>query len=235
MQEMMGSYIGWSKLVFMDNQENVAIVNEKSGEWNSDCWFSNKSYIPVVEKPKPQTQHLIPYQFKPKQSYERSFNDDYFDMTENKWTKQVSDTHEIVMGDVFEMDRSHQTDDSLDIILKGCPVEVTGFMQRNTVEVKDRAGRYAIIPVWMLGKKLNKGGFNKLSNFFVGSIGQLIRNFNHFRAGDEVEIVREGEQSYGVRDVTRSHLGDKEYVIPKHALVLDWDCATNTDERYSYA
>jgi len=33
-----------SKLVFLDNSGKFAIVNEKDGEWNSNCWFSNTSY-----------------------------------------------------------------------------------------------------------------------------------------------------------------------------------------------
>lgn len=34
----------FSKFVFMDNKGNVSIINEKDGEWNSKCWFSNKTY-----------------------------------------------------------------------------------------------------------------------------------------------------------------------------------------------
>ena len=33
-----------SKFVFLDNTGQVSIINEKDGEWNSKCWFSNNSY-----------------------------------------------------------------------------------------------------------------------------------------------------------------------------------------------
>ena len=36
--------IGWSKLVFLDNQGNIQIMNEKSGTWESGVWFSNYSF-----------------------------------------------------------------------------------------------------------------------------------------------------------------------------------------------
>jgi predicted glutamine amidotransferase len=42
--EMMGSFIGYSKLVFMDNFNNYAIVNEEKGHWNDGIWYSNDSY-----------------------------------------------------------------------------------------------------------------------------------------------------------------------------------------------
>jgi len=37
-------YIGWSKLVFMNNIGNVTIVHEDHGEWIDGVWYSNKSY-----------------------------------------------------------------------------------------------------------------------------------------------------------------------------------------------
>jgi hypothetical protein len=36
--------IGWSKLVFLDGNDNHRIVNEKSGDWVDGCWFSNSSH-----------------------------------------------------------------------------------------------------------------------------------------------------------------------------------------------
>ncbi len=37
-------YASTSKFVFMDNTGQVSIINEKDGNWNSKCWFSNDSY-----------------------------------------------------------------------------------------------------------------------------------------------------------------------------------------------
>jgi predicted glutamine amidotransferase len=38
-------YIGSSKLVFLDSNDNHTIVNEKSGHWNGNDWYSNDSYL----------------------------------------------------------------------------------------------------------------------------------------------------------------------------------------------
>lgn len=46
------SYIGYSKLIFMDHQGNVEIFNESKGVWDSGCWFSNTSYKTYVQPPK---------------------------------------------------------------------------------------------------------------------------------------------------------------------------------------
>jgi len=37
-------YIGSSKLVFLDSNDNATIINEDKGHWDGDNWFSNDSY-----------------------------------------------------------------------------------------------------------------------------------------------------------------------------------------------
>lgn len=45
---IMGNYIGYSKLVFMDNFGNTSIVNEDKGTWEDDgIWYSNDSHKSV--------------------------------------------------------------------------------------------------------------------------------------------------------------------------------------------
>ena len=45
-------YIRNSKLVFMDNEGSVTIINEVAGYWDTDTWYSNKSYeVPRASKP----------------------------------------------------------------------------------------------------------------------------------------------------------------------------------------
>lgn len=39
--EMMGHYIGYSKLVFMDQNGKIEIVNEHLGDWENGNWYSN--------------------------------------------------------------------------------------------------------------------------------------------------------------------------------------------------
>ena len=37
-------YIGYSKLIFLDNKDKYTIVNEELGKWSSGNWYSNDSY-----------------------------------------------------------------------------------------------------------------------------------------------------------------------------------------------
>ena len=41
---LLANFVGMSKLVFMNNQGQISIINEKDGIWDSRCWFSNDSY-----------------------------------------------------------------------------------------------------------------------------------------------------------------------------------------------
>jgi hypothetical protein len=45
-KSLLEGYASGSKFVFMDHIGKVSIINEKDGEWNSKCWFSNHSYQP---------------------------------------------------------------------------------------------------------------------------------------------------------------------------------------------
>ena len=42
--DMIESFIGSNKLVFLNSNNDFAIVNEKAGHWANGCWFSNGSY-----------------------------------------------------------------------------------------------------------------------------------------------------------------------------------------------
>jgi hypothetical protein len=51
MKKLVEDYIGWSKLVFMDNENNFQIFNEDKGIWDDGVWYSNSSYKPYVAPP----------------------------------------------------------------------------------------------------------------------------------------------------------------------------------------
>lgn len=42
--KLLGRFIGGSKLMFMDATGDTAIVNESSGVWENEIWFSNRTY-----------------------------------------------------------------------------------------------------------------------------------------------------------------------------------------------
>ena len=45
--DMLETFIGGSKLIFLNNNNEYSIVNEKAGHWANECWFSNSSYKQV--------------------------------------------------------------------------------------------------------------------------------------------------------------------------------------------
>lgn len=45
-KELVREYIGWSKLVFLNNKGHHTIINEDKGVWDEGVWYSNSSYKP---------------------------------------------------------------------------------------------------------------------------------------------------------------------------------------------
>lgn len=43
-REFIASYIGYSKLIFLDSNDQHTVINEHLGHWNGLNWFSNDSY-----------------------------------------------------------------------------------------------------------------------------------------------------------------------------------------------
>jgi len=43
-KKVYGEFIGYSKLIFMNNKGEFAIVNEQKGHWADNVWYSNDSY-----------------------------------------------------------------------------------------------------------------------------------------------------------------------------------------------
>lgn len=45
-KELIKHYIGYSKLVFINNKGHFQIINEQAGTWDEGVWYSNTSYKP---------------------------------------------------------------------------------------------------------------------------------------------------------------------------------------------
>lgn len=43
-RKLIGDFIGHSKLVFLNSQNDFTIINESLGHWNNNVWYSNNSY-----------------------------------------------------------------------------------------------------------------------------------------------------------------------------------------------
>lgn len=60
-KELIKEYIGWSKLVFLNNKGHHTIINEDKGVWDEGVWYSNTSYKPrQVQQAGGQRQRIAP-------------------------------------------------------------------------------------------------------------------------------------------------------------------------------
>lgn len=62
-KDLIKEYVGYSKLVFMDNKGRVTIINEASGTWDDGVWYSNGSYK--------RTQYTGSCSYNPQSKYTR--------------------------------------------------------------------------------------------------------------------------------------------------------------------
>lgn len=80
--EFIGSY---NKLIFMSNDNEVTIVNEKAGFWDGESWFSNKSYLDPtlryyghkLQTTTKTTNANVDYSSKDWNDYYNAFDDEY--------------------------------------------------------------------------------------------------------------------------------------------------------------
>ena len=61
--DLVKHYIGYSKLVFLNNKGHFKIINDQAGVWDEGVWYSNTSYKPrsfVTQSKKSQTPSALP-------------------------------------------------------------------------------------------------------------------------------------------------------------------------------
>jgi len=74
-KDLITEYIGYSKLVFLNNKGHYTIVNENKGHWDEGVWYSNTSYKPrKVQQGRQQAgaerQRIVPFKEDQKESQE---------------------------------------------------------------------------------------------------------------------------------------------------------------------
>jgi glutamine amidotransferase len=70
-KKLIESRIGYSKLIFMDNEGNSKIFNEDKGSWDDGIWYSNSSYKkPAPYVPPPVALPYVPYENKHYDKYQ---------------------------------------------------------------------------------------------------------------------------------------------------------------------
>lgn len=160
-KELIESYIGQSKLIFMDNEGNVEIFNEKLGSWNTECWFSNSSWNWSPAQP---TNTL---RFK------------------NKFTPQPRQASDFLkIGDVCKL--NFITGYGKTQIPKGSYVKICSFGIGISVHIEEIiSGIKALVTI----ENLTPLDEIHQTTFKSGDICQVTQNYNHFRIGNKVKCI----------------------------------------------
>lgn len=192
-------YIGYSKLIWMDGDGNVEIYNESSGNWNSQCWFSNYTYQTKTYY-SGNTQTQTPKK-KPK---------------ENAWRSDF-----IAVGDVCTMQWSEQAiGHSTRMIPSGSKVRVESFghgvfVWAICIEQGQYKGLRCKISSFGLTKLASEEDYKPLTDpFKVDSEVVFYENYNHFRIGDRGIITSVAKDAILVKDPQVVN-DTKNYLIPK--------------------
>lgn len=181
-QELIESYIGHSKLIFLDGEGNFKIYKENLGKWNSECWFSNDSWVSYVT-PAP---NYLPKTLS-KTYWERS--------TDMKVGKVVTLLYATVVNN---------PDNDGEMIAPDTRVRITYFGSGMSVGIVNPInGKTAITSTWRLksdseisnddlvdieGKDLFT--FNTSPPLKAGDEAVFTKNYNHFRIGAIVVVDR---------------------------------------------
>ena len=100
-RELISSYIGYSKLIFLDADDKHTIINEHLGKWDGLNWYSNDSYLQSndfyyfgnqkVNKTKNKDKH--------KDSFYNKLEDDYF-FYENATEENLKKLANLIQTDI---------------------------------------------------------------------------------------------------------------------------------------
>ena len=180
-QALVESYIGHSKLIFMDNEGNVKIYKQNLGNWNSDCWFSNTSW----ETPK----YVAP----------KVYNSPYYG-------RSKADMSNLRIGDTVSLNyrtllvNPHNVNDGTWFEV-GHEVKIKHFGTGINMTVYDEKTKFQCeLPAWKVDIVDEPFAFDATefkddscvvtnawatsSDFKKGDAVVLTKNYNHFRLGD---------------------------------------------------
>lgn len=103
-QHFISSYIGTSnKLLFMDSEENVTIINEKQGAENSGCWLSNTYSINgAISYPPVKNKYAA-------NNWKNNYNDDTEDYVSRRYTPTTYSPPAITASNVKSYDFTKTT------------------------------------------------------------------------------------------------------------------------------
>ena len=153
-KELCEAYIGHSKLVLLSGTGEHEIYNEQLGVWDSDCWFSNRTYEDKVYiPPTPKYSHFKKSQ-KDYSGYS-AFWDDYEDYYPKEEKPVYNDSEwKPTQGDEAYLRFSAKTIKPLyaeETLYAGTKVILEGFGENNMAFVKQEyTGKQAKVPLFHL-------------------------------------------------------------------------------------
>lgn len=198
-RDLYEEYIGYSKLIMMNEKGEVEIIKDNLGVWNSGCWFSNTSYKVYEYKP-PKQQDIIPFKGKDE-------------------SKKI-----LVSGDIVQLshDATVSNPDYPDeVINKGTKVKVNFFAAGNQICVINPINnKTARVPIWQLITEITPDPqpqacvleqHVEIYKFADDVI--FIQNYNHFRVGDIVSVARVGTSHLICEEI--ASFKSKQFSIPR--------------------
>lgn len=148
-KKLIESRIGYSKLIFMDNQGNTKIFNEDKGNWDDGVWYSNNSYKPYIPPPPP----AVVARGTPSTGYYPNYGTYSASTSSSKssWSSQIKE------DDIVYFKENHTDWDTEEKFVKNSIWEVVGINKDYTCDliedeiVPNKPQRMAYnIPIWKL-------------------------------------------------------------------------------------
>lgn len=202
-KELIESYIGHSKIIFLDNDGNCDIYNEQLGSWDGLSWYSNNSY-----KQKPIYKNNI---INKKNSLVQKTNTN---VAQYQQPLLLKDVH---IGKKYALkyqQLSFLNGISYDLA-PGERVEVIGFSPAwIVVSLVSNPNIILEVPLWKLTTIPKETSTFMESSFTVGEEVIFSSNYNHFRIGDTKKIVHLAANGVFVEDLSKQ----KRYLIPKSCV-----------------
>jgi hypothetical protein len=186
-------FIGFSKLIVMNGEGTVEIYNEGQGHWNSECWFSNHSYVTKKYEPN--------YAFQGKK-YNRD-KDIWLegDLATTNWAQETVDNKTIPKNSLVE-------------------IETFGHGLFMFVKYVEIGTPYYGLRAKISNFGLTKASYAplKVKDFFALNMEVMFsKNYNHFRIGDKGIITSLAKDNVLLIDPL-SMLDNKSYLVPKTSI-----------------
>lgn len=227
-------YINNSKLIFLDNKGNCSIYNESLGNWHSECWFSNTSYVKYEYVPKRNHQGRFQQAqppFTPNTPHVYTQNPSDLSNFDDNTTWMDNTPAHLKEGDyaVLHFEETALPGDFTnpdEKIPAGTKVKIMGVFGQHRIHVVNPINNLETFtafwrlkiwePLLSIVKKENNTLLNQsYPNYTLGQEIVFSKNYNHFRVGRTAKISCITKNFIIIKD---NESLEKTYSIPKHCI-----------------